>query len=709
MTNNDPNRPAIERLLRPRSVVIVGASARPGSAGQTILENLTLNEFAGPIHLLGRAGGHIGERPIVTDYDALPEGIDLAVLCVPANGAVAAIEGCARRKVAAAVVFAAGFAEMGEHGLQAELTQAARRGGVAMLGPNCLGYINALDGIRINFAGAARVARIGAAPPGSRADPMVAVISHSGGLVSHIRSALEARDVAVNHSVSTGNEADLGLADFIEYFSDDADTSAIVLYVEQVRDPARFLAAAARAAAAGKPVLMMHPGRGDRARAAVQSHTGALAGDYAVMATQAGHAGVAVVDTMDELVDAAELLARYPAPPARGPGVLTFSGAFCAIANDFCEAIGLDLPGLSDASVATLAARLPPFAPPRNPLDLTTQPVFEPELVEFGARVLLADPGLGGLVISIASSTPRLAMAYLRGVIAARDNSDRPVIFSLLGDRAPLADEFMALARQQRVILSRSVDRSLRAVSVATRRARALARAARAGGQAGVADVGEIGPGALAEWRGKEILARLGIASPAHALVGDVEAAVAAAARFGGKVALKAQSAALAHKTEAGAVMLGLADAAAIRAAWARLMDNVAAHSPGLVLDGVLVEAMAPRGVELVLGARRDPHWGPVVLVGIGGIAIEALGDVRLLPCDLAAADIVAELRLLRAARLLEGFRGMKAVNLDAVAAAVGAVGRLMLGRPEIAEIDINPLLATDAGVLALDALIVGS
>ncbi len=155
--------------------------------------------------------------------------------------------------------------------------------------------------------------------------------------------------------------------------------------------------------------------------------------------------------------------------------------------------------------------------------------------------------------------------------------------------------------------------------------------------------------------------------------------------------------------------MLGLADAAAIRAAWARLMDNVAAHSPGLVLDGVLVEAMAPRGVELVLGARRDPHWGPVVLVGIGGIAIEALGDVRLLPCDLAAADIVAELRLLRAARLLEGFRGMKAVNLDAVAAAVGAVGRLMLGRPEIAEIDINPLLATDAGVLALDALIVGS
>jgi acyl-CoA synthetase (NDP forming) len=615
--------------------------------------------------------------------------------------------------VAAAVVFAAGFAEMGEHGLQTELAAAARRGGVAMLGPNCLGYINALDGIRINFAGAARVARVAAATPGSRPDPMVAVISHSGGLVSHIRSALEARDVAVNHSVSTGNEADLGLADFIEYFTDDADTSAIVLYVEQVRDPARFLLAARRAAAAGKPVLMMHPGRGDRARAAVQSHTGALAGDYAVMAAQASHAGIALVETMDELVDAAELLARYPAPPVRGPGVLTFSGAFCAIANDFCESIGLELPPLSQASTATLAARLPPFAPPRNPLDLTTQPVFEPELVEFGARVLLSDPGLGGLVISIASSTPRLAMAYLRGVIAARDNSDRPVIFSLLGDRAPLADEFMALARQHRVILSRSVDRSLRAVAVATRRARALARAARAGAQttdthtAG-AEIGAVAPGALPEWRGKEILARLGIASPAHALVGDVEAAVAAAARFGGKVALKAQSAELAHKTEAGGVMLGLADAAAIRAAWARLMENVAAYRPGLVLDGVLVEAMAPRGVELVLGARRDPLWGPVVLVGIGGVAIEALGDVRLLPCDLAADDIVAELRRLRAARLLEGFRGMPAVDLDAVAAAVGAVGQLMVAHPEIAEIDINPLLATDTGVLALDALIVG-
>lgn len=695
-------RTPIERLLRPRSIVIVGFSPRPGTAGQTILENLTLNDFEGPIHLLGRTAGMVGDRPIVTDFAELPDGIDLAILTLPANGVVAAIEGCGKRGVASAVVFAAGFAEMGEHALQADLAWAAREGGVAILGPNCLGYTNSLDAIRVNFAGAAKIPRIV-----KGRDPMVAIISHSGGLVSHARSALEARDIGVNHSVSTGNEAGLGLADFIDYFVDDPQTDAVVLYVEQVRDPQSFLASARRAAAAGKPILMMHPGRGARAQAAVQSHTGALAGDYAVMRAQVAHAGVALVDTLDELIDTAELLARYPTPPTRGPAILTFSGAYCAIANDFCDDLGLDLPPLAPETAAHLRPRLPSFANTRNPLDLTTQPVFEPDLVGFGATALLSDPNLGSLVISITTGTPRHAMAYLEGVIGAIAHSDRPVIFSALGDRAPLPDSFNSLARENRVIMSRSVDRSLRAMANATRQGRALARARRAVAPVRPDGIGALPKGTLVEWQGKEVLARMGIATPAHELATDVDAAIAAATRIGFPVALKAQSADLAHKTEAGGVMLALRDAEALREAWARLADNVARHSPGLVLDGVLVEAMAPRGVELVVGARRDPLWGPVTLVGIGGVAIEALGDVRLLPCDLAEADIIEEIGRLRAAKMLGGFRGMKPVDLAAVARVVARVGQLMLTVPEVVEVDINPLLATADGVLALDALIV--
>ena len=694
----------VERLMRPRSLAIVGMSSKLGTAGHMILGNFTLNKYEGDIHLVGRSGGQIDGRPVLASVDDLPEGVDLAIFTLPAAGVRDAMEACVRRKVGSAVVFASGFAEVGERGAQDVIADIARDGGVALLGPNCLGYTNSVTGLRVNFVGAAPSPKIELGR-----DPAVAIISQSGGLMSHVRLALEARHLQVSYSVSTGNEAGLGLADFIDFLTADQATGAIIVYVEQVRQPAEFLAAARRARAAGKPVLMMHPGRTERAKKAASSHTGALAGDYAVMRTLVSHAGIAFMERLDELIDTAEILARFPDPPRKGPGILTFSGAFCAIAHDFCDDLGLDVPPLSPATQAQLTAALPSFAAVSNPLDLTTQPVFEPDLMRVGPQALLNDPNLGSLVISIPTGSPKQGMLYLQALIEGMKGSSKPLVFSILGDQSPLPPELTAFMREHRIILSRSADRSLRAMANATFHGRAVERARSVVAATPFTGLPKLGKGAQPEWLGKQVLAAAGIRVPEGALAGTPDEAVRAAARIGYPVAMKAQAGTLAHKTEAGAVMLNVADEAGVRRAWQALMANVQRAQPGIALDGVLVERMAAKGLELVVGAKRDRQWGPVVLVGLGGIWVEALGDVRLLPPDLDAKAIVAEIEQLRSARLLNGFRGSPTLDVEALARAVAVVGRLMRTVPEIVEIDINPLFVhpKGEGVTAVDALVV--
>jgi acyl-CoA synthetase (NDP forming) len=695
---------AVERLMRPKSVAIIGISSKPGSAGHTALANLTANSYAGDVYLVGRSGGEIEGRKVLATVDDLPMGVDLAVFTLPAAGVKDALEACVRRKVRAAVVFASGFAEFGNREGQEAISKIARDGGIAMLGPNCLGYTNFVDGLQIGFASAQAIPKI----PNTR-DPAIAIISQSGGFMAHLRLAFDGRNLPVTYTVSPGNEGGLDIVDFVEFLTTDKATKAIVLYAEHIRRPAEFLAAARAARAAGKPVILMHPGRGTAAQEAAASHTGAMAGNYEVMRTQVAHAGVALVETLDELADTSEILARYPEPPTKGVGILTFSGAFCAIAHDFCESIGFDVPPMSPQSVEVLKKRLPAFISPHNPLDLTTQPIWEPDLVGLGSKTLLEDPAIGSLVISITVGGPVQSVNYIKGIIEALKSNTKPMVFSVLGDTSPLAPEFLQLARDNQIILSRSSERSLRAMAQVTAHGRAVAAAKNSAPATPFANLPKLGSGPQPEWLGKQVLAAAGIKTPEGALAKNADEAVATAKRIGYPVAMKAQAAALAHKTEAGGVLLNIADEAAVSAAWQKLHDNVGRHQPGLKLDGVLVEKMSARGLELVIGAKRDPEWGPVVLVGLGGIMVEALGDVRLLPADLPEPAIVEELYKLKAAKLLGPFRGAPAVDVEAVAKVAAAIGRLMRTVPQIMEIDVNPLiaLAKGQGIIALDALIV--
>jgi acyl-CoA synthetase (NDP forming) len=682
-------------------------SAKPGSPGRNMLSSLLLGGYAGAIHLVGRSGGEIEGRPLLTDIDQLPHGVDLAIFCLPAAGALDAMEACARRGVRAAVLFASGFAEVGERDLQDRLARIAAEGGIALLGPNCLGYTNFVDGLHVGFVAPQKIVPM---TPGS--DPALAIISHSGGLMAHLRLGLAERDLPVAYTINTGNEAGVGLADFVDFLARDELTRTIIVYVEEVREPQAFLAAARRARAAGKPVLMMHPGRSARAQEATMSHTGALAGDHAAMRAVVERAGVLFLDNLDELIDAAEILARFPAVPTKGAGVVTFSGAFCAIAHDFCEEVGLDLPDLSPHTEATLRDALPAFATPRNPLDLTTQPVWQPDLMRIGPKALLDDPQVGSLVISITLGTPRHGTAYLEALTKALEGNSKPVVFSLLGDRSPLPEDFIAGARAQRIILSRSAERSLRAMARVTEYGRALARLPAADAEPLAPDapaLPALAPGAQPEWLGKAVLRAIGAHVPDGALARDADEAARTAQKIGYPVAMKAQAAALAHKTEAGGVLLNIADEAGVRAAFERLRANVERAQPGLALDGVLVEQMSKRGLELVVGAKRDPRWGPVLVIGLGGTLVEALGDVRVLAPDLTPARIVEEFGRLKAARLLGGFRGSPPADVEAAADIAAKVAQLMLAREDIVEIDVNPVMAHSRGegATALDALII--
>ena len=688
---------AVAKFLRPRSVAIVGISTRAGSAGQVILQSLKLNKFEGDIHLVGRSAEPIDGRPVLKSPEELPEGVDLAVFTLPAAGVRDAIAACVKRKVGSAMVFAAGFAETGEQEMQDEIAKTARDGGLAIVGPNCLGVTNNVDGMMLHMLFAREALRFGGSKPG------LAFVGQSGGLLGHFQRAADGRGTPLSYVISTGNEIGLESTDFIEFLADDPATSVLVVYTEQVRRPREFLEAIRRCRAAGKPVILMFPGRSAKSKQAAQSHTGALVGDYATMHTLAEDAGAIVVTTMDEMMDLAEILVRYPKPPVKGPGILTASGAFVGLSNDMAEELGFEFPSVEPETLKLFDEILPAYGNYGNPLDVTAG--FTPTSLPAAVKALIDDPNIGMLFISFPINTGLVVQKFNEGMAG----SDKPKVMVALGDTWPLGPDVMEAVKQSPAVFGRSSDRMMRAIALYTRYGRMLARPRPATTPEPIKGLPKLAKGAAPEWLGKKVLAAAGIRVPGGELARNLDEAATVATRIGYPVVLKAQAAALSHKTEAGGVMLNIGDPTALRAAWDKLMANVKRAAPDVTLDGALVETMSPKGLELMVGAKRDPGWGTVLLLGLGGIWVEALGDVQLLPGDAGEEQIVEALRKLRSAKLLDGVRGAPPADIEAVARTVMAIGRLMRTMPELIEIDINPLMvhAKGQGVTALDALIV--
>lgn len=709
-----PAHAAIERLLRPRSVAIVGASATPSALGAAVLRNLERAGYAGDIHLINPKRSEIGGRPCVATIDDLPDGVDCAVLAVPREAVLPVIAACGRNGVGSAIIYAAGFAEGGEEGRaqQDEIGRLAAEYGMAIEGPNCLGMVNYVDGAPLTFV------EVPAVRLGTRRG--VAIVSQSGAMAAVLNTCLNDRELGISFSVSTGNEAASGLEDYLDYLVDDPATDVIAIIAEHFRSPRRLIAFARRARAAGKPVVLLHPGRSDAARASAATHTGAMAGDHAIMRVRVEHEGIILAETLEVLIDVTEILLRCPAAAApgvaRGTAVLTESGAFKAHALDLCEEVGLGLPPLSAETDSRLKALFSDFIPTSNPLDITAQGLVNPQIYYDTLNVLLADPDYGSVLLGIILSDIETSSRKLGPIIEAIRvlRPEKPVLFSGLDEGAEVPAGLIRALRELGVPVFRSAERAIRALAVLARTAahRPGATHGDAAGNAPAAvPLSALPSGMIPEYRAKAVLAEAGLPVPRGRLAVSVDEAKAIAAEIGYPVVLKAQAVALPHKSDVGGVVLGLGDEAALAAGWQRLQTSVAAARPDLTLEGVLVEAMGPRGTELIVGAHVDADWGPVLLVGFGGVLAEAIRDVRLIVPELSAEGIEQELLKLKTAALLTGFRGAPALDVPAAARIVARLGAMMLANDAIREVDINPVVVFPAGegAIALDALIVAA
>lgn len=695
---------AIRRLLHPRSVAIVGASDTPESIGGAPLSLMERFGYAGDVHCVSRTRATINERACVASIDDLPYGVDALILAIPKAGVTDAIVAAGRRGVGGAVVFSSGYAEAGPDGAaeQAELASAAAACDLALAGPNCLGLINFRESVPLTFGDASPNRRNGGAS--------LAIISQSGAMSLALTYAAMAQDIPLSYTISTGNEAVLGIEDYLGVILGEEGIRAVALLIEQIRRPAEFIELARIAQRRGVALCVLHTGRGARAQASSLSHTGAIAGDQEVMRAVLGREGVLFIDSLDELIDTACVVVKCPTPSAYGVAFMTDSGAAKTYAIDVSDDIGLLLPELTAPTLATLAEVLPAYAMASNPVDITAMGLNDPSLYARVAASLLGDDDVGCLVVSAMPGSLVQGTQQVDALLPVLVAADKPVIYTIMGGESPLPPENKLRIFDAGLSLFRSPERALRAARNVTRRARTLSEGASrpAARRFRALALDESEATYISEYAAKVLLSQIGVRVPASELAVDVHSALVSAARLGYPVVVKVVSAQIPHKSDVGGVTV-VADEAELVSAHARMCDRISQTRADAVIDGFLVEEVVGGGVEIILGARRDAAWGEVVLVGLGGVWAELMNDSVVLSANAAQREILAGIESLRGSATLHGARGGAMSDIDALVDAVELIGGTLRSTPRVAEIEVNPLLVLPSGegVIALDALIV--
>jgi acetyl-CoA synthetase len=694
----------LRRLLDPRRVALVGASERAGAFGNRVAANMA--GFRGHLDLVNARYERIGDRPCHPSLAALAEVPDCVVIAVAREAVAPVLAEAAALGVGGAIVFASGYAETAKPervAEQAHLKALARTSGMPIIGPNCIGIVNYLSGAAITFSAVPKQAAV--------APHAIGVISQSGALGFALALAAE-HGAAVSHVLTSGNSCDVDMADYVAYLADDPACRAIACLFEGMAAPRRLLAAASHAAERGKVVVAHKIAVGESGAAAALSHTGSLAGSDAAYRAAFARAGIVVVDQFEALMETAAFFAKAPPPRGSGVAVVAASGGAAIMAADKAEIHGVPLPQPAAETRAVLEARVPEFGSPRNPCDVTAQVLTDPESLNACAGALLADPAYAALVVpTVYAYEPVIKRILAFDGLAEAAGKFACTIWVNEHLEGPGTREAEAAPH---TALFRSTDRcfaTLAAWLARPQAPRGLAPAERlvaAAVRDEVARALASAPAApiIGEARAKALLARYGIPVVAEAHAGDPESAAVAAERLGFPVVVKVHAADLAHKTEIDGVRLGLADAAAVRAATADVL--AAAARAGIPGATALVQKMIPGGLELMLGARVDPLFGPLVVVGLGGVFVELLHDsvVDLAPVSPAGAR--AMLARLRGARLLEGFRGAPAVDRDRLAGIIARFSEFAADHAgQYREIDLNPLIAAGGEIVAVDALIV--
>jgi acyl-CoA synthetase (NDP forming) len=699
----------LDALLKPRSVAVLGASERP-SVGRTIVENLERIGFEGEIYPINPRYETLLGRRCYRSIEELPAGVDVLAFCVNHERVLDGLRGAARKGVRAAVVFDAGFAESDDAGRrrQDELVTICREAGIAFCGPNCMGVISPHERSLVYL----NALRDPAPLTGN-----VGLISQSGSIV--IGLLADCRRFGWSRVISTGNEAVIVAADVLEYLVDDPATRVIAMFLESVRQPERFVAALDRAVDHGKPVVVLKVGRSERARHAIASHTGGLAGESRVIeAVLRAHRAIEVHD-MDELTETLAACQGARRPAGRRIAVVTNSGGHAELILDVATSVGLELPPLSPATRAEAARVIGPIGGAGNPLDAWGNGDFQTN-VPHALRTLGADPDVDAVVWCTDSAdaspmgTPGRFMTYAGMLVEGAKGSSKP--FYLMGTRPGIfrRDQHELLSAQG-IALIGGTRQGLRAIDRLARQAAPLAplRPPPARRMPALATMMPGGPArrTIHEHDAKRLLAGAGVPVVRETLCATREEAVAAAGAIGYPVVLKLVADDVPHRSDLGLVAVGLRDARELDDAWQRMTAVRSEKLGAAAVAGFVVQQMVGGGVEVFAGVNHDRDFGPVLAFGLGGVTAEVLASVALRPLPLRVGDaeaMVAEVPA--AAKLLAGFRGHPPADVDSLHRCLEALGDYAWAdRAAVAELDLNPIkvLPRGQGCVVVDALIV--
>ncbi|MGO4712016.1 acetate--CoA ligase family protein [Bradyrhizobium sp. 2TAF24] len=707
-----PRAHPLDSFFSPDSIAIIGASRDGTKIPGLLLTFLRRNGYAGAIYPVNPRYDEIDGLACVPSIAAIGRPVDLAIVIIPAPQVLAALEECAAAGARNAVVISSGFAEGGGDSadVQRDIAALARRTGMRISGPNAEGFYNEARRVAATFSPTVDVRPD--APRLIATRQRIGIVAQSGGIGFAIYNRAKAMGVAVSYVMSTGNEADLAAGEVMDYLVQDTSTGVILLFIEGIRDPAMFEVAAQRAAELGKPVIVTKVGRTSAGERAAASHTASMAGWNAAYDAVFAKYGLIAAHDIDEAVAIAAAFAANPWPKGGRVAVVTVSGGAGAWVADTLAGEGLTIPELSPSLQAEIQALIPSYGSPRNPVDITAQAVHSGGLQVIVERLTRSDEvDLIVVVLSLASETRMpLKVAEIKPVV---DAARKPILIHSYTLPSQFARDGLGEAG---LVVFPGLASLGRATHAMTRRAAFVptphVAAAVAAGEIAAASVLDGLSGNLSEYESKQLLRDCGIAMPAEVLVRNRGELPEALERVGFPAVMKIQSRSIAHKSEVGGVHVDIRDAEKAQQAYDVLLENARRHCPDAHLLGVLVGPMAKAGVEIIVGTVRDATFGPIVMVGLGGIATELFRDVVYRPAPVSEREAVAMLDELKSAPLLHGFRGSVITDIDALARLIAQVSQLAAAlRHVVAEIELNPVVVhrDGEGVTVLDALMVAA
>jgi acyl-CoA synthetase (NDP forming) len=709
-------------LIQPRSVAVIGASQRTPAGGlareprgNRVIRNLKNFGYPGRIVAVNPKYSEVMDCPCYPDLASIPEPVDCVVLAVPSRHVPDLLESAAAAGVRAAVVFSAGFAEIGAEGKQrqARLETLSKERDFLICGPNCYGVLNVFGKAPL-FASTI--------PPGFLAGP-VALISQSGGLSTTIANALMLnRHVGLSHIVSCGNQAGVTIEEYLNYFVENGNTRVVAAFVEGFKQPAKLLAVAEKAVARNKPLVILKGGRSEVSQRAAATHSGSLAGAADVVDAAFRQGGIVAVRSLNELIDTLSIFScdtfvqRYRG--GRRIGVLSGSGGECTLVSDAATNVGLEVPELSESSTAQLTEVLPDFGNLNNPLDGTGAMYDDERIFPRLIQALVDDPKIDIVTVNLEANDPRpkelkSGNRFALAIEKAAASSAKPIatFSSVVG--GPVDPDILLPLRAAGVPLMEGAESAMSALRNLAdyhqfRESRQTSSDNNASAGVIVAHA-KMSAGVLAAEASFRLLESFGIPVAPTAIAASAEQAVAAAEGIGFPVALKIDSAQIAHKSDSGGVALNLNSAAEVSAAFARIKHQATIHNPNAEITGVVVQRMVEQGVEMILGVKRDALFGPVVICGFGGIFVEILKDAALGIPPISRHQAHDMIKRLRGFAILGGVRGQSPADVDALCDAIVNVSRLSASlADQLLGLDINPLivLPRNQGVVAVDALI---